>query len=438
MTTLTTDKARKFGNEKPVALSVPETNLTSQQERWWEQTRAKLLSEAPGFTFILYQLMNPHRRDMKAVFTKTPEIPVAATDGLYLYLNVDKWFRYTLPERTFIVAHEVCHAILNHPVTLHVYRRLGKVKFKDGTEAAWDEGTAQSAADYIINDMLVQSKIGTLPKDGHHNPGLITHRDSFIDAYQKLLKHHGHGGAGNGFDIVLKPGTGEGKSPQQAIDERNGQEWKTAVAAAMASAKAQGKLPSSMQSMFEELLEPRVAWEEYIVGFFRRKLSAGSYDFRRPDRRLIARMPEPIYAPSRSGFGADTVVVAVDTSGSIGTKTLALFMGEMAGVLGDVRPKNLYVVWCDAAVKRVDQPEDVEDLRAMQRKGAPGRGGTDFCPVFEWVAEQGLKPDALLYLSDLAGTFPKAAPDYPILWGSIGADKAPFGEVVVIPNADKA
>lgn len=387
--------------------------------------------------------MNPRRHSTKAIFTKTPEVGVAATDGLYVYLNVDTWFKYKLSERVFIVAHEVVHSILNHPIVMHAYRRTGKIKFKDGTEAAWHEDTAQRAADFIINDMLVESKIGTMPADARHDPKLITHKDSFIDAYQKLMKHDlGGGGSGGasgkgGFDVVLKPGRAEGKSPQQAADERSDQEWKVAVAAAMASARAQGKLSSSMQDMFDEVLEPQVSWQEHIAGFFRRKLGSGSYDFRRPDRRLIARLPDPIYAPARVGFGAEAVVVAVDTSGSIGTKTLALFMGEMAGVLEDVRPKDLYVVWCDAAVRRVDQPEDVGDLREMRRKGAPGRGGTDFRPVFEWVKKQGLKPDALLYLTDLEGSFPPVAPDYPVLWGSIGTSKAPFGEVVVIPNADR-
>lgn len=444
--TPTVESARKFGQQKFKEIAVKEVELTVQQSRFWEQTRAKFLSEAPGFCFILYQMMNPRRKQAHAVFTNDDKaIPVAATDGLYCYLNVNTWFKYKLDERVFIVAHEVCHSILNHPITMHMYRMSGRVRFEDGTEAPWVEDVGQRAADYIINDMLVESKIGTKPADACHDKALITHKDSFITAYQKLYRKSnggkglgsGSGTGGSGFDVVLKPGTGEGKSATQAKDERNDQEWKTAVAAAMASAKAQGKLSSSMSSMFEEVLEPKVSWQDYIMGFFQRKAGSGSYNFRRPDKRFIVRNPR-MFVPARSGNGADVVVVAIDTSGSIGDKTIAMFLGEVAGILEDVRPASLYVMWCDARVHRVDEPEDIGDLREMRRKGAPGRGGTSFVPVFKRVQKMGLRPDAVLYLTDMEGTFPKVAPNYPVLWGSIGTSKAPFGEVVTIPNADKA
>jgi hypothetical protein len=111
-------------------------------------------------------------------------------------------------------------------------------------------------------------------------------------------------------------------------------------------------------------------------------MGGGSYNFQRPDRRLISRQP-CIYAPSRSGFGADHVVVAVDTSGSIGKQEVNMFFAEMSGVLEDVHPANLWVMWCDAYVHRVDRVEDTSDLQAMYEAGVPGRGGTSFVPVFE-------------------------------------------------------
>jgi len=237
-----------------------------------------------------------------------------------------------------------------------------------------------------------------------------------------------------GFDIVLNPGKAEGKSPEVAKGQRSEQEWKVAVAAAMESARVQGKLSASMKDVFGEVLEPRVSWQDYITGFFKRRLGGGSYNFRRADRRLITRDPF-IYAPARSGFGAENVVVAVDTSGSIGRDELTMFFGEMQGVLDDVNPENLYVMWCDAQVHRVDEVEDTGDLIDMWHAGAPGRGGTSFVPVFEKVRDMGLKPDALIYLTDGHGTFP-SEPGYPVLWGSIDLkpESYPWGEVVMIPK----
>ena len=148
-----------------------------------------------------------------------------------------------------------------------------------------------------------------------------------------------------------------------------------------------GKLPMELQRALEAVLEPKVDWREKIQSLFARKIGSGTFDWRRPDRRLITR---DIYAPGRSGFGAGTVVVGIDTSGSIGKLELDMFMAEMAGILEDVRPKRLVIIWCDAIVHRVDECEDAQDLNAIRRKGAPGGGGTSFIPVFSKIAELGL------------------------------------------------
>jgi len=62
-----------------------------------------------------------------------------------------------------------------------------------------------------------------------------------------------------------------------------------------------------------------------------------------------------------------------------------------------------------------------------------GRGGTDFRPVFEWVAQQAhsesILPDVLIYLTDGYGTFPERESQYPTLWilTEHGIPSVPFG-----------
>ena len=109
-------------------------------------------------------------------------------------------------------------------------------------------------------------------------------------------------------------------------------------------------------------------------------------------------------------------------------------MAEMSGILEDVRPKRLVIMWCDAAIGRVDECEDASDLVNIRAKGAPGGGGTSFIPVFDEIASMGLQPEALVYLSDGMGSFPPKEPSYPVIWGNIyPASKYPFGDVVDIP-----
>ena len=148
-----------------------------------------------------------------------------------------------------------------------------------------------------------------------------------------------------------------------------------------------------------------------------------------------------IYAPGRSGHGAGTVVVAVDTSGSIiGDDTLLKrFFTEMASILEEVKPKRLMVMWIDAKVHSVEEIEEANDLRSLKPKGG---GGTDFRPAFDWIAKEGLEPDALVFLTDGYGSFPTSAPSYPTLWGNVSPELRdthyPFGEVVTVPVVKKA
>jgi predicted metal-dependent peptidase len=110
------------------------------------------------------------------------------------------------------------------------------------------------------------------------------------------------------------------------------------------------------------------------------------------------------------------------------------FMGELSGILEEVRPKRMLVMWIDADVHAVDEIDDPNEIRSLKPKGG---GGTDFRPAFKWLDDNHIVPDALVYLTDGYGSFPQHAPNYPVLWGNVTEQLAdthyPFGEVVNVP-----
>jgi predicted metal-dependent peptidase len=403
--------------------------LTPAQRQAWEMTRAALLWQCPAFTHIFYSMM-AHGTDI-AVFTD--EIPIAATDGSCVFLNPEPFFKLTLNERVFVLGHEISHGMFMHTVMMHKLSRAGSVVTKSGKKLAYDQDLMNVAMDLVINDMLIEAKVGRYNSNWLHDPQYGRSSDSVVDVYEKVWrdKPKGKGPGGNGFDNHLQPGTGKGKDATTAAGEHNQVEWDTAMAAAAAAAKAQGKLPAALERMITNFIEPEVPWQEKIQAFFARKIGSGSYDWRRPDRRLIVR---DIYAPGQSGFGAGIVALTVDTSGSMGQPQLDRIFAEMRGILEDVNPKEVLVIWCDAAVHRVDRIEDVEDLNALKPVGG---GGTSFIPPFEWLAKEGVEPECMVYFTDGYGSFPTKAPKYPVLWGAVveGA-KYPWGEVVSVPVKD--
>lgn len=423
--------------------------LTPQQSKAWADTRAALVWHCPAFTHLLYTMLNNGgNNELIAVFTDA--VPIAATDGSNLIINPETFFAYNLNERIFIVAHEISHCMFAHCEMLHRFKATGKVPYPDGKVLSFDMEDMNKAMDYVINDMLVQGKVGHYNPDWLHDTTIATQNDSVLTAYRRIHQDNGGSGGqgggagspqGNGqgqgkpnqksFDQHLAPGTTTGQDPHSAANGRNDMGWKTAIAGAIASAKAQGKMPAGMERLFGAIIEPEVDWTDKVLGFFARNTGSGTYNWRKVDRRLIVR---DIVAPGRTGFGAGAVVVGLDTSGSIGQAELDVFFGEMSGILNDVNPQVVYLMYCDARVHAVEEIVDLDDLTNVRQKKAPGGGGTAFEPVFDMIREMDIQPDALIYLTDGYGSFPKDVPAYPVIWGdTTGKVDYPWGEVVSIP-----
>lgn len=430
--------------------------LSKDQEKLWQETRVALSWHCPGFTHIFMTMLNSGEKHI-CYFSKA--IPFAATDGDRLILNPETFFKLPLPQRVFIVAHEIMHCILNHCAMMYTWHKQKTVGYPDGKKLEYNQQLMNIALDCVINDILIDANVGEFVPEGCHKPELITKADSGADAYRKLFKQAqgGSGGGGGqpgqgsgqnpsgepsdgqkGFDEHLLPGEIEGKNPVEAMGERKEARWKAEIEAAANLQKLAGQDAAGLDQFFQSVLQPQVDWTDKIRALMSRKLGSGSYDWQRPDRRLITR---DIYAPSRSGHGAGTVVIAVDTSGSIvsNPKQLDSFMAEVSGILSDAKPKEVILLWCDAEIHNVDYVQDMGDLNTIRRRGVGGGGGTSFVPVFEWVAQNNLWPDALVYLTDGEGDFPHTASKYGTIWGWVPAwegreVKFPFGEVVKIPR----
>jgi predicted metal-dependent peptidase len=473
-----------------------EVALTPLQAQAWNETKTALIWQAPGFAHILYSMLNLKKDD--GVLFWTRQIKTLCTDGRAIAANPDFFFALPLPNRVFAVCHEVAHAMFNHCEVGYQLSRVGLVSvYLDGKwqKIEYQHPLANISMDYVINDLLVESNIGRIHKNWLHDTKIGTHANTWVEVYGKLyqpppeaeepeegeqgeqgeqpgrgdgnIPDEGKGGqpgedegkeseqgednqqgkGGNGtqppqptmgpgqFDEHMAPGTIEGKDPEEC--KTNETQWQQAIAAGMEIARAQGKLPGAMEQFFQKFLQPVVAWQDEIRADLARKAGSGGYDFRRAHRRLIVR---DIYAPSLSGNGCDTIVVAVDTSGSVFAvqHLLDRWFSEMGGMLSDLRPRRIIVIQCDAEVQAVDEIEDEADLETYKAKPSKGGGGTDFRPVFDYLEKEEIKPDCLVYLTDMWGDFPAEDPGFDVIWGSItpegGFTEPPFGKIVYIPT----
>jgi predicted metal-dependent peptidase len=124
--------------------------------------------------------------------------------------------------------------------------------------------------------------------------------------------------------------------------------------------------------------------------------------------------------------GTGEIAIAVDCSGSVNARQLRLFEAEIRSILEGQRPERLHVLYFDAKVQKAD----IYMAGEMLHLDPVGGGGTEFGPCFDWLNEHGIRPQTMVFLTDLYGTFPDSAPDYPVLWASTGGHQVPFGSVI--------
>jgi len=372
--------------------------------------------------------------DMEVQFiVDNPVIEVAATDSHSVFFNHSGFVRRGIEdvlEVVFVYAHEVSHRVLYDVEASTVWQDSGFVPVGGGKTLPYNHKVMGWAMDYRINAALIDSGVGKAPQSVLYDKTISDKGDeSCVEIYEKLMRYAGFRPqpGKQGFDVHLRP------SREQVKRDKGRREQVIIAAAQLHNRLRQGKLPGSMMRQIQDILEPKVRWEDHLRTVMTRHGGSKVEDWSKQDRRLAGRDPQMFYAGVRHK-GAGPIVFVGDNSGSITPKVTSVFAGEAGGIVAELRPSRFIALWCDAAVTRVDEidePLDLQELFAKWKKdGVGGGGGTDFRPAFKKVAELGVKPDMLVFFTDGHGTFPKEAPDYPVVWGMTTGVTPPFGEVV--------
>lgn len=348
---------------------------------------------------------------MNMPFELVPEdhpIDTAATDGKKVWFNEKFISGLNDLELTFLVAHEVCHPMFDH----------------NGRRGSRQPLRWNMAADYVINELLVNEKIGQMIEGGCYNPSLYKAGRGISEGIYDLLPENngggkfGQGGDGQGsaYDDVMDSGQTEAERTQQA------EEWKVKVAQAAQSAKMMGKLSANVARIVDDTLQSKVDWRDVLRNFVV-KAKNESRTWARPNRRFVT---QGLYLPSVDGEATGELVIAVDCSGSVGEADLNRFAAECKAIKTDLNPAKMHIVYFDSQVCHYDAfgPDDELSINAH------GGGGTAFSPVFKYLTANNIEPIATVFLTDLYCDDFGKEPGHPVLWVTYGTDKAPWGEVV--------
>jgi predicted metal-dependent peptidase len=184
-----------------------------------------------------------------------------------------------------------------------------------------------------------------------------------------------------------------------------------AVLQAAKAAQACGKLGGALQAAVEQSVAAVGDWRS-LLHRFAQDAAPTDYTWAQPNRRYLH---VGMYLPSLNEPAVGDAVFVRDASGSVWDETQAQFAAEILAVADAVRPRRLIVLDCDVRVTQVQVFERGEPAELAPLKGG---GGTSFIDPFRWVKKEEIDPAFLVYLTDMAGTFPSEAPAYAVLWAS--------------------
>ena len=378
-----------------------------------------------------------------------------ATDARNFYFNPEYIGRLTLEQTQFVLAHEAMHCALSH-----FNRRNHRQKHR------WDV-----ACDYAVNMILDDERMHG-PDNALMNAayrGLtaeeiypVLHEDPPEETQDMhLFDNEPSEGGGEGEqqdkdDAEQGKGQGEksdqtegesgskpeqqdsqGEGNQQELDDETrsasesetpppptdpdklDEQWKSRLAAAAQAARQAGKLSQSMLRLVDTLLAPQLPWRALLARYMM-NAARDDYSFQRTSRREGDALMPRLYSQSVN------VIVVLDTSGSVTREELQEFMSEIDALKAQVRA-SVTLHACDDKLD-ANGPWRYAMWESMALPAEiSGGGGTDFKPVFEWVAKEQLNPDLLVYFTDAEGQFPEREPAYPVAWLVKGKARTPFG-----------
>jgi len=161
----------------------------------------------------------------------------------------------------------------------------------------------------------------------------------------------------------------------------------------MLAGRMGGKLPRAITDM----LTPKVDWRHELREFVSSSTKGNDeFTWRRMNKR---QMVNDIYLPSVENESIGEVVVAIDTSGSIGEKELNEFASELASICELVEPELVRVIWWDAEVHGEQIfTDNYANIGSMLKP--LGGGGTRVTSVNDYINEKKITADCVMIFTD--------------------------------------
>ena len=351
-----------------------------------EKAYKKLLVENPFYGLFLLGLSK--------VIDKSVETACVRKRGINceLVINPEYWETQDNIQQLNLIQHEIYHIVFQHMFMTPFFKNHEVLNVAADCEV-------NSYLQNLDDTWIVPSMFNAEPK-----LGTKTYYDIIISQTPPLIPQGGGGDNGsNGLPNTKDDHSSWGKEFQecsdaekQLIQNQINSQIKTA---AEQTIKMRGTIPAEMQAIVDELFKPKPRvfdWKAY----FRRMLGS-IYDI----NIKKTRRKESIRFPGAAGIKHKkkvSILVAVDTSGSVNDEELKDFFSEITYIYK--AGARITILECDAAISA-----NYEYTGKWTGK-VHSRGGTDFQPVIDYYRKNMKDYAALVYFTDGECSIPNNVP----------------------------
>ena len=351
-----------------------------------EKAYKKLLIENPFYGLFLLGLSK--------VIDKSVETACVRKRGINceLVINPEYWETQDDMQQLNLIQHEIYHIVFQHMFMTPFFKNHEVLNVAADCEV-------NSYLQNLDNTWIIPSMFNAEPK-----LGTKTYYDIIMSQTPPPPPQRGGDGNGsNGLPNTKDDHSSWGKEFQecsdaekQLIQNQINSQIKTA---AEQTIKMRGTIPAEMQAIVDELFKPKPRvfdWKAY----FRRMLGS-IYDI----NIKKTRRKESIRFPGAAGIKHKkkvSILVAVDTSGSVNDEELKDFFSEITYIYK--AGARITILECDAAISA-----NYEYTGKWTGK-VHSRGGTDFQPVIDYYRKNMKDYAALVYFTDGECSIPNNVP----------------------------
>ena len=448
--------------------------LSEEETKTLKKKALDLLSICRRDILSKYPFIGSIALRMEMVPIRDVRVRTACTDGNSIYFDIAFLSSLSREGQTFVLAHEVWHAVLMHLVrrqnripqlfNIATDKEVNAMLKKDGFSAPDmvlfpdpdEEGKcAEEIYEMLLKKQKQQKKNNNKNSNGNSS-GNSNGNSSGSDSNSNDGNGNKNGDLKGQFDKHIYDGMENDKDNDSTSKDgndgkqqgnRNGNEndyseitdkygrvgfdsdyqpkvskdfadkmREAIVSEAQRVEKMKGSLPAHIKELVKKVTTTELHWTELLAQFVTRCYNGGRRSWIPPNRRHIH---NNIYLQSRQADKIN-ICVGIDTSGStVGDR--GKFLAELGSLIKSFGLFDLHIIECDAEVgsyKHYTQDDYLEQEIENGEYAMTGGGGTAMRPIYDYILDHQIECDAICIMTDgYIDHMPEnPIPSVPTLW----------------------